>query len=295
MIRFFQYFIAAMLLAFSTDIHATGPAPTTPPAPSGNEYTLTVIPFYSPEKIWTLYAPFIDHLKDTTAKPWQLKLYPTHDALLDDLCAGLVSLALLGPVPLGRAMEKCGAEPIVVALGKNGKPDYHSIVVTSDHSIASLEELKGKRFGLFKGSTAAHILPRKLLQEAGLQKNDITPVFYESQDYLMNALLAHDIAAAGFKDSLYWKFEGESLRVLKSSDELPNFAFAAAPGLSAETRKLMVDALIALKPTTSDKDKKLMETWDDEVKNGFIEPPADFRSSVLNLLALTNEILREDR
>lgn len=266
-----------------------------PPVEKESEYTVTVIPFYSPEKIWTLYAPFVDFLRESTGKPWELKLYATHDKLIEGLCSGKVSLALLGPVPLGRVMEKCGAEPVAVALGKDGKPFYRSVVVTGEPGINSLEGLRGKKIGLFKGSTAAHILPRQLLREAGLKKGDIEPVFYESQDHIVNALLAHQVAGAGLKEGLFKKFQGDNLRLLKASEPLPNFAFAAAPGLAGATRSLFTEALLKLHPAASEADAKRTASWDDEVRNGFIAPTATFRTAIKEIVNLTNEIMLEDR
>jgi len=290
-----RYTFCLIWLLAVIDQNAAAELPAPVSAPNSTEYTITVVPFYTPEKIWSLYSPFIDFLKETTGMPWELKFYPNHDSLIDGLCSGKVSLALLGPVPLGRVIEKCSAEVLAVALGKDAKPFYHSVVVTSDQNILSLGDLKGKKFALFKGSTASHILPRKMLRDAGLQKSDLTLLFYESQDSIMNALLSHEVDAAGVKESLYKKFEKASIKVLRQSEVLPNFAFAAAPTLSNPTKKLFTEALFHLSPQTNEKDKQRVQAWDDEIKNGFIKPPPDFSASVQKILLISNEIMREDR
>lgn len=278
------------------------PAPTPPPpsvtpvtAPAASDYTVTVIPFYGPEKIWALYTPFIDYLKASTGKPWALKLFPSHQALIDGLCHNQVSLALLGPVPLGRVMAQCQAEPVVVALSKDGTPYYRSIVVSIDPVVTSLEGLKGTRFGLFKGSTAAHILPRRILRQAGLDENDIVPVFFESQDHIVNALLSRQISTARLKEALFQKFADVGFRVLATSEPLPNFAFAAAPGSNPAVKELFAETLLRLRPASNVDDQKRMAAWDDEIKHGFIKPTDTFRSSVKHLLVTTDEIMRADR
>lgn len=263
--------------------------------PGGSEYTLTIIPYYSPEKIWTKFAPFIEHLKQTTDQPWELKLYPNHEAVLAALCAGEVSFAFLGPVPLGRVIDRCDAEVVAVAQGKDGKPYYRSVLLTADPSVRSLADLRGKRFGLFKGSTAAHIFPLKMLKDGKIDETGIVPVFYESQDRIMNALLDRAVAGAGVKDALYRKFKAEPVRVLKTSEPLPGFAFASARNVNAATRRLFLSALLRLDPRRSAADRKRMLEWDDEIKYGFIEPPAEYRASVLNVLSVYNEIIHEDR
>jgi phosphonate transport system substrate-binding protein len=257
-------------------------------------YAITVIPYYSPEKLWTKFAPFIEHLRKATGLPWELKLYPSHASLLDGLCKGEASFAFLGPVPLARAIDRCGVEIAVVALGKDGQPFYHSVIVTADPSVQTLGDLRGRRFGLFKGSTAAHIIPLKMLHDAGLGDNDIVPVLFESQDHIMNALLEHAVAGAGVKDVLYQKFKAEHLRILKTSGPLPGFAFAVAPNVSASTKQLFMGSLLRLDPRTRPEDRRLMQEWDDEIKNGFILPPPSLRSSILNALSVYREILHED-
>jgi len=260
-----------------------------------SRYTVAVIPFYSPEKIWLLYTPFIHYLKSSTGLPWELKLYPDHNSLIEDLCGDKVGVALLGPVPLGRADLKCGARPVLVALSKDGSPTYHSLIITSDPTVATLGNVRGKKFGFFKGSTAAHIVPIKMLQAAGLGAGDFQPLFFESQDRIMTVLLTREISAAGVKETLYRKFKNEPLRVLMTSDALPNFAFCASPSLSSEVRERFISALTRLKPLTSDSDAETAKTWDDEIKNGFMPPNEAFLGSIRELNNVYREVMHESR
>ncbi|MBA4373926.1 MAG: hypothetical protein C0402_13840 [Thermodesulfovibrio sp.] len=264
------------------------------PSTAPSRYTIAIVPFYSPEKIWILYSPFIEHLKTATGLPWELKLYHNHNALVEDICNGQVAVSLLGPVPLGRVYAKCKAEPFLVALGRDGKPTYRSVIITGDHAVMDLNRIRGKKFGLFKGSTAAHILPLKMLKDAGLDAASFQEVFFESQDKIMTALLTRDIAAAGVKESLYLKFRREPLRELKTSDALPNFAFCAAPSLSAETRKLFSSTLLKLQPRTNPRDAETVKGWDDEIKNGFMPPAKEFLPAVLRLRQIYKEVMHED-
>jgi ABC-type phosphate/phosphonate transport system substrate-binding protein len=257
-------------------------------------YTITIIPYYSPEKLWAKFSPLVDYLRKTTGKPWELKLYPNHDSTVDAVCSGEVSLALLGPVPLARSIEKCGAQTLAVAIGTDGTLFYHSVIVTTDPSISTLTQLRGKQIGLFKGSTAAHILPLKMLSAAGLKKGDVRPVFFEGQDRIMNALLTGEVPAAGMKDVLYKRFPDARLRVLKTSEPLPNFAVASTPKISSQTKELFLKALLRLRPQKNEADRKMMQEWDDEIKNGFISPPASYVPSVMGLFSVYREIMSEN-
>lgn len=272
--------------SFAASTAATGDKTGTPPI----QYTFAVIPFYSPEKIWTLYSPFVDYLSRSTGLSWQLKLYSNHDDLIDAICTGKVSAALLGPVPLGRANHKCGATPLLAALDDDGKPSYHSVILTNTPSVRTLKDLKGKKIGFFKGSTAAHIVPTKMLKDAGIGMSAIQPIFLESQDRIMSALLSGEVAAAGVKENLAIRFGQKNLKVLKVSAPLPNFALCTTPALSPSVRQQMLTALTSLKPLVSRKDAATMKGWDDEINNGFVLPGKNFLPSVVKLFEIFKEL-----
>jgi hypothetical protein len=65
--------------------------------------------------------------------------------------------------------------------------------------------------------------------------------------------------------------------------------------VNAAVRKGLAAALTALDPRGTAQDRQLMQEWDDEVKNGFILPPAGYRSSVLGILSVYREITHDVR
>ena len=113
-----------------------------------------------------------------------------------------------------------------------------------------------------------------MLGDAGLGPGAFEPVFFESQDRIMTALLAHEMAGAGVKEALYRRFEKEPVRLLQTSEPLPNFAFVALPSQPAALRARFVAALLKLEPRESAADAEIVKGWDDEIKNGFVAPGA---------------------
>jgi phosphonate transport system substrate-binding protein len=282
---------AALLIALpAVSTPAAGPAA----AKEETRYTIGIIPYYSPEKIWNSFSPLVHYLSSKTGMKWELKLYSSHDTLVNDICSGAVTVAFLGPVPLGRTNKDCGAEPLVVSLGRDGKPFYHSVIVTTDPQIRSLADLKGRTLGFFKGSTAAHVVPEMMLRKAGLAEGSFTRVFYESQDSIIAALLRNEISAAGVKESLFNKFKQSGLRVIATSDPLPHFSFCALPSLDQRVRKRFTEALLALQPLTSEQHRAVTTTWDDEIKNGFIPPPPSHLKAAVRLRQDFDEIVHAD-
>ncbi len=284
-------FLLALGAIVCTAADADAASPVAPPAPGRS---LAVIPFYAPERMWTVYAPVVEYLRRETGEAWSLTLPATHEELIEELCAGRIDVALIGPVPLGRANLRCGAVPFLVPLGPGGAPVYESVLLTSDPAVGSIEALRGKEIGFMRGSTAAHVLPVTMLAEAGLDRASYVPVFLESQDRLMAALLARRISAAGVKSALHRRFRDEpGLRVLRTSGPLPNFAFVSLPSLPKPTRERVSAALLRLRPLERADDAALVKGWDDEIRNGFVRPPPDYLSAVLALRERTEKVLRE--
>jgi ABC-type phosphate/phosphonate transport system substrate-binding protein len=257
--------------------------------------TLAVIPFYAPERMWQLYSPFVAYLGSRTSEPWELKLYASHEEMVRAVCAGEVDVALLGPVPLGRVNIACGAAPLLVALGRDGKPVYRAMLLTSDPAVASIEALRGRKVGFFRGSTAAHVVPLRMLRDAGLAPGSFEEVYFESQDKMLTALLERKIAGCGVKEALYRRFEQEPVRLLQVSQELPNFALAVLPTLPQAVRERLAAALLALRPKERPADAEAMRGWDDEVANGFAVPPPGFLPAVLRLRDVYEAVIHESR
>jgi phosphonate transport system substrate-binding protein len=245
--------------------------------------------------MWQLYTPFIEYIRRETGEPWQLRLYPNHDVMVKGVCAGEIDVALLGPVPLGRVNLACGATPFLAPKSGDGTPTYHAMLLSSDPAVTTVGALRGKKVGFFKGSTAAHILPLMMLRDAGLGPGEFEPVFFESQDRIMTALLSREVAAAGVKEALYRRFEKEPLRLLQVSEPLPNFAFAALPSQPPALRERFVAALLKVHPLESAAAADAVKGWDDEIKNGFLVPAPDFLPAILKVRDIYESVMHESR
>jgi phosphonate transport system substrate-binding protein len=252
-------------------------------AGAADRQSLGIVPYYAPEKIWTLFSPLAEYLTRATGTTWSLKLFSTQDELVKGVADGEVSVAFLGPVPFGRASRKCALRPLLVARAADGAPWYRSVLVTTDPSVRTLANLRGKTFGFFQGSTAAHVVPRRMLEDAGLKPDAYRSVFLKGQDRIVDALLKREIAAAGIKKSLYEKFRGMGLVALLDSGPLPNFCFCATRSLSADAEKKFVSALTSLKTGPGEADHKRVQSWDDELRYGFVAPPDGYAGAAARL------------
>lgn len=251
-------------------------------AEEGNILRIGIVPFYTPEKIWQLYQPFIEYLNRSTPHRWELKLVASHDELIDGLCGGTIQVGYLGPMPYGKSLEKCRPAPLVISLGPDGESHYHSILVTADPAVRSLRDLRGRKMALYQNSTASYFLPLQMLRQEGITQADVVPVYFQAQDRIVAAVLSKEVSAGGIKESLYLRFK-DNLRPLQTSDPLPHFVFAASPTLPGAAGRALASSLLAVKPVTDPNHREMVKHWDPELAHGFTLPPEAFVREVETL------------
>ena len=100
--------------------------------------------------------------------------FPAGPQLLEALAVGSIDFGFTGDSPpvfaqaAGKDVLYLGIEP--------AKPDSSAILVKPAAPLKTLADLRGKRVGLQKGSSAHYLLVRAVAQ-GGLQWSDITPVY----------------------------------------------------------------------------------------------------------------------
>lgn len=105
--------------------------------------------------------------------------FPAGPQLLEALSAGSLEFGLTGDSPpvfaqaAGKDLLYVGAEP--------PKPDSSAIVVLPTSPLRRLQDLKGRRIALQKGSSA-HFLVVRAVEKAGLQWSDIQPIYLAPAD-----------------------------------------------------------------------------------------------------------------
>lgn len=105
--------------------------------------------------------------------------FPAGPQMLEGLNVGSIDLAATGDAPPAFAQA---AKADLVYLGHSpANPKTEAIVVPSASGIHNIEDLKGKRVALNKGSDVNYLLIAAL-KEAGLTYKDITPVYLPPAD-----------------------------------------------------------------------------------------------------------------
>jgi phosphonate transport system substrate-binding protein len=88
-------------------------------------------PKYNPRIMYQLYQPFVDYLSENAPYQFEIKLSRTYQETIDRFGHGKITIASCGPVPYVRGKERYPVTPILRALGKDGKPYYRGIIITT--------------------------------------------------------------------------------------------------------------------------------------------------------------------
>ena len=105
--------------------------------------------------------------------------FPAGPQMLEALAVGAVDFGMVGNTPpifaqaAGKDLSYVGYEVVPASS--------QAILIPNNSSIKSIQELKGKRIAVQKGSSA-HELLAKVLQKAGLSWQDIQPVWLPPAD-----------------------------------------------------------------------------------------------------------------
>jgi len=168
--------------------------------------------------------------------------FPAGPQLLEALAVGSLEFGLTGDSPpvfaqaAGKDLVYVGAEP--------PKPFSSAILVKPDAPIRTLADLKGKKVALQKGSSAHYLLVRAA-DKAGLQWNDIAPIYLPPSD-ARAAFERGSVDAWAIWDPYYAATELDiKPRVLATGKDLSsNNSFYLASRALAEQHPQAVQALL---------------------------------------------------
>lgn len=206
---------------------------------------LGVVTFYNARLMFVKYQPLVDHLSAKTGRPWILSVSTSYEATVEDLCAGRVALAYLGPLTYLRAHARCGAEPLLRLEG-GGRAVFRSdILVRTDSPFERLEDLAGQQVGFGDPlSTSSHLVPRAMLQDAGLEVGrDFECRYFGQHEQAARAVLMGEVAACGVRDVIGELFLHRGLRRLARSGPVPAYPLVVAPGTPPDLRESLSSAL----------------------------------------------------
>mgnify|MGYP001796202207 CR=1 FL=1 len=214
------------------------------------------------------FGAFREALADRLALPVEFFPVENYSAAAPAMLANELDFVMAGPSEYLLLRARAEAIPLVGVT----RSDYYTLFMTQAGSdIRSLADLKGKHIAMrTEGSTAGHIVPMKMLLDAGLSPDDYTVQMLNREG--VEALRTGAVEAWTDSFSRYIELvkepglEGTEIEVLAKSEPLPPDLFLVNPSLGeafiAELRSQMLnnatDLLAAL--SASEANAKYLES-----------------------------------
>lgn len=244
MIRFFPVAIfLSMLLA------ATGARAETRGAP----LRLGIYPLIETSKVMKMFSPLALYLERRTGRKVVVEAAATYKEHIDRTGVDGYEISYMGPVSYVRMKQRYGPKPILAGIETKGRTKYRgAIVVRTDSPIASLKELRGRRFAFGdKGSTMGYMVPRHILRKVGITLRDLGGIeFLSNQEDVALAVLSGLADAGAMREQVFEMYAGRGLKAVAWSSPLPEHLFVASSKLDAATRKAVQKALLAIAGTS---------------------------------------------
>ena len=227
-----------------------------------------------PKEEVRIYTPFLKYLERSTGKRFRIKFTEQYEDTVDNLGKGVTHFAALGTLNYVIGAKKYGIKYLAGSVNKDGDPRYYAMIITRpDSQIQDIEDIRGRCFAFgAEMSTQGHLIPRKMLEDAGINLDDLSRHIYTgSHINAAKAVLNGECDAGGIQDILANRLvlEGK-VRVIKISEPYPSSLIAYNSTIDANIVGAVRSALLAFEPMGRHSD--ILFDWDKtEMPLGFTE------------------------
>ena len=217
-----------------------------------------------PKEEVSIYTPFLQYLEKATGRRFRIKFTQKYEDTVKNLGNGTTDFAAIGPLSYVTGEKEYGIWYLVSGVNSDGDPRYHSIIFSRPGSLLrDLNDLRGKCFAFgSEMSTQGHLIPRKMLEDAGITLDDLNKYIYTgSHVNAVKAVLNKECDAGGIQDTLANRLASEGkIKIIKISDPYPSSLIAYNSAVDAKIVESVRLALLAFEP--KGRHKEMLIDWD---------------------------------
>jgi phosphonate transport system substrate-binding protein len=219
-----------------------------------------------PKEDVRIYTPFLRYLEETTGRHFRIKFNERYEDTVEGLGKGTIHFAAIGSLSYVFGRDRYGERIryLVSGLNKDGRPSYQAVIFTSPESnIKDIGDLKGKSFAFgSRMSTQGHLIPRKMLEDAGITLEDLSYYVYTgSHINTVKSVLNGECSAGAIQDNLAKRLAREGkIRILKVSNPYPSSLIAYNGDIDNKIVEAVRSALLSFEPRGRHKD--MLIDWD---------------------------------
>jgi phosphonate transport system substrate-binding protein len=217
-------------------------------------FKVTAIPDESPTELARKAAPLVKYLEKTLGMKVEFTPVTDYAASVEALANKQVDLAWYGGFTFVQANIRSGGKAIPLVQREEDEK-FRSVFISSDPSVKSLADLKGKNvsFGS-QSSTSGHLMPRAFLLEAKIDPDkDFKRVAYSgAHDATIAAVAAGKVEGGALNISVWEKFVAEKkvdtdkVKVIYTTPGYFDYNWTVHADMDAAMKKKIVDAFVGL-------------------------------------------------
>jgi len=223
-------------------------------------FRVTAIPDESPTELARKAAPLVKYLEKTLGMKVEFTPVSDYAASVEALANRQVDLAWYGGFTFVQANVRSGGKAIPLVQREEDEK-FRSVFITSDPSIKTLADLKGKNvsFGS-QSSTSGHLMPRSYLLQANIDPDkDFKRVAYSgAHDATIAAVAAGKVEAGALNISVWEKFVAEGkvdttkVKVFYTTPGYFDYNWTVHADMPAAQREKLTKAFLALDKNTAE-------------------------------------------
>lgn len=228
--------------------------PTLASAADSDELVMGIFPRQNYTETMQMFNPLAKFLSEKLHKKIKLKTESTFELFWENVRNRRYDIVHFNQYHYLESNRLFGYELIL----KNEEFDtsmISSVIMTrNDSGINTLQDLKGKKviFGGGKKAMMSYLIPKKMLQNAGLEPSQYSVEFAPNPPNALMAVYLGRADAAGVGDvvpkinSLAQRINLDEMKVIARSKTFPHLAWAVKSGFDAQTRQALIDILLSL-------------------------------------------------
>ena len=221
----------------------------TPPTSDPPSLVFIIPPVENISVMYEKFQPLKDHLEKALSRKIVLKVAQNHQEAVESIGTGRAHLAYFDPSAYCEAKSRYGVIPLAKPV-MGGSSTYTSVIVArKDSPIHKIIEAKGKRLALGNiRSSSSSLIPAVMFKEVGITLRDFSAVDYlEHEDRIALSVLAKRHDLGGLSKRVALKYLGDGLRIIKTSEPIPQYTLCACACLSEGLRGAIRQALLAIR------------------------------------------------
>ena len=217
-------------------------------------FKITAIPDESPTELARKAAPLVKYLESRLGMKVEFTPVSDYAASVEALANRQVDLAWFGGFTFVQAVVRSGGKAVPLVQREEDER-FRSVFITSDPSIKSLADLKGKTLSFGSASsTSGHLMPRNYLLEAKIDPDkDLKRIaFSGAHDATIAAVAAGKVDAGALNVSVWDKFVADkkvdttAVRVFYTTPAYYDYNWTVHADMSADLKAKITKAFLDL-------------------------------------------------